>query len=272
MSGDWEADTSSGSVLAGDAYADDRYLVARQALYRWQQPAHDLPGRVLHHLRSQSGVVVDVGCGNGRYLDRIRAARSDLIVIGLDLSAGIVSGLGGPLIVADAAALPVATGSVSAVLALHMLYHVADIEAGARELVRVLDPAGVVIVSTNAGDDKVELDELWASAAEQSVGESPPARISLSSRFDLDTAAGFLGRYFGQVRVEEHRGVISVPEPDPVIAHLGSYRTWAAETGVPFDTTLETARRLVEQRIHDHGAFRINSRGGVLVCREPHIR
>ncbi len=40
-------DTTDRGFLTSAAYADDRHLAARQALYRWQQPAYNLPSIVL---------------------------------------------------------------------------------------------------------------------------------------------------------------------------------------------------------------------------------
>jgi SAM-dependent methyltransferase len=139
------------------------------------------------------------------------------------------------VLVADAAHLPVADGSVSVVLAMHMLYHLADPEAGVAELARVLVPGGLVVVSTNHSRDKRELDELWQAAARDVLGATQvPARVSLSSRFPLDTAAGRLREHFTDLELIDLGGVIEVPVPGPVVAHLASYRAWADQVGVPF--------------------------------------
>jgi len=136
------AATTDRGVLAGDAYADDRHLAARQALYVFQQPHHDLPALVAAHIRDGRGLVVDVGCGNGRYVRHLREHRPDLTVVGLDVSTGILAGLEAPVLVADAARLPIRAASVDAVLAMHMIYHLADVDAGVPEFARVLRPDG----------------------------------------------------------------------------------------------------------------------------------
>ncbi|MCP2259767.1 Methyltransferase domain-containing protein [Streptoalloteichus tenebrarius] len=260
-------DTTSHTILAESAYRDDRHLAARQSLYRWQQPSYDMPGLVLEHLPATHGVVLDVGCGNGKYLTRLRSQRPDLTVIGLDISAGIVANVGPPVVVADAARLPIADHCAVAVLAMHMLYHVEDVHAALEHAARVLAPGGTFIASTNARDDKKELDDLWAAAAADVLGvERGPRRLSLSSRFALDDAPDVLRPYFVDVRVLELPGTITVREPEPVIAHLASYRAWANAAGVPFDATLERARQLLDDMIDRDGAFRISCRGGILLC------
>jgi SAM-dependent methyltransferase len=262
-----EPDTTSRTILAGSAYSDDHHLAARQSLYGWQQPSYDLPGIVLDHLPDAPGVLLDVGCGNGKYVTRIRSQRPDLTVVGLDISPGILSSVPPPVAVADAAALPVTDQSTAAVLAMHMLYHVDNVDTALAEVVRVLPPGGILLASTNARDDKNELDDLWATAAADVLGtEHGPRRISLSNRFALDDAPALLRPYFADIRVLELPGTITVPEPEPVINHLASYRTWADATGVPFDATLDRARHLLHRVIDRDGDFRITCRGGILVC------
>lgn len=135
--------------LAGSAYSSDRDLAARQSLYQWQTPRYDLPGIVAEKLSGVrgGGRVVDVGCGNGTFIQRLRQDRPDLELLGLDIAPGILAGVPGPVAVAEATCLPLATGSVDAALALHMLYHVPDIPHAVRDLSRVLARDGLVIAS-----------------------------------------------------------------------------------------------------------------------------
>jgi len=123
------------------------------------------------------------------------------------------------------------------------------------------------IASTNAREDKKELDDLWAAAASDVLGaEHYTPRISLSSRFSLDDAPELLRRHFADVQVSELPGTITVREPEPVIAHLASYRAWADSAGVAFDPTLHRARRMLESVIDRDGDFRISCRGAILIC------
>jgi len=254
--------------LAGSAYNSDRDLAARQSLYRWQTPRYDLPGIVAEKLSGVRGRVVDVGCGNGKFIQRLRKDRPDLALLGLDIAPGILAGVPGPVAVADATRLPLATESVDAALALHMLYHVPDIPQAVRELSRVVARDGLVIASTNSDRDKAELDDLWQRAAGDVLGTGRgPARISLSARFSLEKALAFLGHEFGRVETMELAGTIRVDDPEPVIAHMESYRAWADQHDVPFGATIERARTILVDHIAQHGTFEIMCLGGVLVCR-----
>ncbi|MFE1959490.1 class I SAM-dependent methyltransferase [Streptomyces sp. NPDC059479] len=255
--------------LAGSAYSSDRDLAARQSLYQWQTPRYDLPGIVAEKLSGVrgGGRVVDVGCGNGKFIQRLREDRPDLALLGLDIAPGILAGVPGPVAVADATRLPLATESINAALALHMLYHVPDIPQAVRELSRVVARGGLVVASTNRERDKAELDDLWQRAAGDVLGiDRGPARISLSARFSLEKAPAFLGEEFGRVEVVELPGTITVRDPEPAIAHLASYRAWADQHDVPFDATVDRARSILVDHITRHGTFEITCLGGILVC------
>ncbi|MFF3754033.1 class I SAM-dependent methyltransferase [Streptomyces sp. NPDC002018] len=254
--------------LAGSAYSSDRDLAARQSLYQWQTPRHDLPGIVAEQLSGVRGRVVDIGCGNGKFIQRIRQDRPDLTLLGLDIAPGILAGVPGPVAVAEATRLPLATGSVDAALALHMLYHVPDIPRAVRELSRIVGRDGLVIASTNSDRDKAELDDLWQRAAGEvlDIGRGP-ARISLGARFSLEKAPTVLGEEFSRVETIELPGTITVRDPEPVIAYMASYQAWADQHDVPFDATIERARDLLDDHIARHGTFEINCKGGILICR-----
>lgn len=256
------------SILTGSAYSSGDNLVARQSLYQWQTPRYDLPGLVADLLREVHGLVVDVGCGNGKFIRRLKSDRPDLQLLGTDISAGILADVPRPVAVADAAHLPLADSSANAALALHMLYHVEDIPGAIRELGRVLADDGIAIASTNSGRDKAELDQLWERAAGEVLGvDRGPSRISLSSRFSLEEAPVLLGETFSDVQVIELPGVIAVTDPDPVVAHMTSYRAWADQHAVPFEETIERARIIVADLIERSGRFEINCLGGIMVCR-----
>ncbi|MEU5726770.1 methyltransferase domain-containing protein [Micromonospora sp. NPDC047738] len=260
--------TTDRIVLTTAAYACGQHLSARQALYRYQTPAYDLPAIVIENLATVTGTVADIGCGNGHYLRRLRTRRPDLTTIGIDIAVGILRQTPPPVAVADAAALPLQNESVDAVLAMHMLYHITDTEAGLAELTRILRPRGILVVSTNANNDKHELDDLWAAAAADVLGTpNGPRRISLSSRFPLDDAQDRLRPHVSDIHLIDLRGTITVTEPQPVLDHLASYRAWAHQTGVPFEATLHRVRERLTEAIDRDGTFLISGHGGILVCR-----
>jgi len=255
-------------TLVRRAYANPGPLQARRAIYRWQQPTVDLPGRALSWLRDAGGLVVDVGCGDGRYLRRMAADRPDLRVLGLDLSPGMR-----PPAVADAQQLPLPDASAGAVLAMHMLYHVPDIDRAAGEMARVLRPEGVVIAAANGHGHMREFGALFAGAvAAVRPGETVGTGPAFGRRFRLENGPAVLERHFASVRTDSWESRVAIPEPGPAIAYLDSTRAsreGLLPPGVGWDAMLSAAEDLVTRLIERDGEFGVTARSGLLICRRP---
>jgi SAM-dependent methyltransferase len=249
-------------------YADPGPLEARQGIYRWQEPAIDLPGVALSWLRDVDGLVVDVGCGNGRYSSRLAADRPDLRVLGLDRSPGMR-----PPVVADAQRLPVPDASAGAVLAMHMLYHVPDIDRAIAEMARVLRPDGVAIAATNGDGHVREFGTLFADAVRTvRPGATAGPGPDVGRRFRLENAPALLGRRFASVHPVRWETTIRIPEAGPVIGYLDSTRAGREgrlPPGVTWAATLAAAGTLVTRIIDREGEFAVTSRSGLLICRSP---
>lgn len=99
-------------------------------------------------------MLLDLGCGRGRFASRFVEAGFD--VVGLDRSRGMLDRAtgGGNLVCGSALALPFASGSFDAAVVVEVMEHVepGSIDAVLGEAGRVLRPGGrLVIVDKNAG-------------------------------------------------------------------------------------------------------------------------
>ena len=106
---------------------------------------------------------LEIGVGTGRIA--LPLAGAGARVVGIDLSAAMLDrlrdkdpGRTAPVLRADAGALPFATGSFGAALACHVLHLVADWVAVVDELVRVVRPGGVLLVTRGAARDGLLAD------------------------------------------------------------------------------------------------------------------
>lgn len=147
-------------------------------------PVH---ARIWELLSERAGLTVaDVGAADGP-LAAARPAGRPARVVGIDRSAALLAGHPRPAVQADAVALPLADGSVTAVVAVNMLYHLADPVAAIREVHRVLAADGVFIAGTISRHDSPELAAVWRPAP---------------SAFDAEDAAELVGRVFRHVQSE----------------------------------------------------------------------
>jgi SAM-dependent methyltransferase len=235
--------------------------MARVGLYDYQQPWIDLLGEALEALGPVvRGVVGDVGCGNGRYVDALR--RSSARVIGIDLSRGMLADVPTPrsgLVVADAQTLPLASASLDAVLMMHMLYHVPDPEKAVAEAARVLQRGGRVLVSTNSPRHLVEMNELWLPLLHRAGIGGPLEDVGLvNPRLTVGAAAQLLRAQFREVVERYLTSAIVVTDSAPVVRHAAS-TTGAHATGVLREALLQEFAETIDSRIQRDGAFRITT-------------
>ena len=94
--------------------------------------------------------VLDAGCGTGYLAAGLRRARPDLLVVGSDLSTGMLANArdagASPLVQADAGRLPFADGAFDLVVARGVLHHLPDVAGALAEWRRVLAPGGAVVL------------------------------------------------------------------------------------------------------------------------------
>ena len=261
-------------ILTEQQYGTTDNLAARQAIYRWADSPVNATRWALDRVAWRGGErVVDVGCGNGRYLPLARE-RGASSVVGCDLSAGMLAGIdpaghGGLLVQADAQSLPFSTGSVDVALAMHMLYHVPSVATAARELRRVVRPDGTLLAMTNDPDHQAELQAL-ASAAMSAVVGSRVERPSLIAGFTFENGEAQLAAAFTRVEAHELRGGVAVPEVAPLVAYIDSQRVplaWLLPSADMWPAVLQEVGRMAAEVIARDGVFRARTHVGVFLCR-----
>jgi len=249
-------------------YADDRNLRARQRLWRYQSPYFDIVGWVLDLARLSPGMrVLDVGCGNGEYLHRLRDYQ--VRAVGCDLSMGMLRAASHPALVnADAAALPLADGVVDVVLAIHMLYHVPDRDSAVRELRRVLAAGGICIAVTNGGQHTRSLRALVERAVRD---QTPGWRMRAATHaFSAENAPAQLGTAFDSVTCVRPASNAPVVIRDAAVAagYVASLADhYQDEVARPWDDVVEAVRQQVQAVIDDRGAFVTSGDLAGFLCR-----
>jgi SAM-dependent methyltransferase len=214
--------------FAEENYRDDAPLSARQSIWAYAGPMTP-PLDYVDFTGAKT--IVDVGCGNGVWLERVRRHPevSHATVVGLDLSAGMLDALRSrigptPLLQADAVRLPMASASVDVAMALWMLYHVSDLPAALRELHRVLREGGTLLAVTVGASHLHELVALLNDALRCCVGPVEPEDWWPESHFTAEDAPADLGAVFGDVEAHVVHRPVRIPTATPILDYLTSLR------------------------------------------------
>jgi SAM-dependent methyltransferase len=267
-------------------YGTDRNLAARQRLWAIskREPPFDLfawvldlaglvvgggavdPPEMLHPPEMLD--LLDIGCGNGQYERKLRDRGYAGNLVALDRSVGMLQTVDGALAVrmqADAMALPFASDAFDVVLAPHMLYHVPDVVAAARECRRVLRPDGVFVAVTNGERNTAELLRL----IERAVGDGWSTGRSAMAPFSLESGGALLAGAFDHVeRVDCPAGIVMIEDADAVGAYVATLGDlYGAGVGVPWSDVAARTAAFARDEIEEHGAFRLTTSVGAFVCR-----
>jgi SAM-dependent methyltransferase len=245
-------------------YADASNLQARSAVYRFGDPgATPWPRWVFDQLADlpPNAKVLEIGCGDGalwkRNLDRLpRGWRITM----LDLSPGMLTAARRELPVAqfafaqgDAAALPLADGRFDAVVANHMLYHIADRPAALREVRRVLAPTGKLFATTNSDTHLAPMLRL--------IGEFVGEQLPLP--FTMENGAAQLRPTFAGIDARHVRGQLRVIDAEAVVRYVLSVNEAPQRIS---GTRLDELRRRAQTQIDNNSAFVFPTAAGMFIA------
>ena len=235
-------------------------------------------GHVVELARLHAGErVLDVGCGTGNAA--LLAARAGAAVTGIDPAARLLEvarrrlaaeGLEGSFVLGDAQTLPFRDGEFDAVLSAFAVIFAADAERALSEALRVLTPAGRVLLSVwLPGGALQALSDVVITAVGAALGTE-----ILQFPWHDQTAVGRLAAKLGaSVRAREGEVVFSWSSPE---AHLHDQEThhplMIAARGLlqhagTWDTVREQMLDALRRGNEDGSLFRATSRYRVIELR-----
>jgi SAM-dependent methyltransferase len=128
-------------------------------------------------------MIADIGAGTSALLGPIGSAAPAARVVALDASTRMLriarTRRGASAVLADALALPLADGTVDAVILAYVLFHLADPARAAAEAARVLRPGGRAGIITWAWERQPRASTVWDQVlAEAGVPLAPLRRVN----------------------------------------------------------------------------------------------
>lgn len=181
-------------------------------------------------------LVLDAGCGNGKYL----GLNPNCFFIGCDISApliGICADRGNEVLVADAVILPYRTGYGDAAISIAVLHHLSTESRRKKaidELIRVVKKGGLVLITVWAveQEDRSLLNK-WTPLThkyfEEWIGPGSP-RVRSPSPFTLGSIPeGDVGGF--EDHPQDLRGSVKVPEETMELSSQSEESTMGTENG-----------------------------------------
>jgi ubiquinone/menaquinone biosynthesis C-methylase UbiE len=194
-----------------------------------------------------TGDILEVGAGTGELWKHVDRSNARLTLT--DFSPAMCDQLreipNAVVQQCDAASLPFQNASFDVVLASHMLYHLDDPDAALKEFTRILRPQGKLFAALGRVDSNKELRLLG-----ESIGR--PFVVFNTTRITADSAPEYLKRYFAEIKEEQYPGDLEVPNPEPLLAYLGSL----GEVELT-DEQNKLGREIIETKIQEEGSFRV---------------
>ena len=222
--------------LVRDEYASETGLEARRSIYTDIEgpDAREEAFRTIAELAPED--VLEVGPGPGELSERI-SRELGARVVAVDSSERMVElarGRGVDARRGDVQELPFEDESFDCVVAAWMLYHVADVDAGLREIARVLRPGGHLVAVTNSEE---HLAEARAYGGVDMRGRSP---------FSRENAEPQLRSHFSHVERRDVDGFVTFAGHEDVRRYVSSMVAMRGKAAdVPeFEGPLRATRRV----------------------------
>ncbi|MGH3823678.1 MAG: class I SAM-dependent methyltransferase [Pseudonocardiaceae bacterium] len=178
-----DPNSRTGKPIPVDYDDDPARFAANQAATAGFSTAGDLHAVVARRLhQADVAPILDLGGGNGTLARHLRIAGVSTVVVD---PAAYVRQAPGPVVRADARALPFADRSFGAVAALWMLYHLPAPRVALLEASRVLRPRGLFVACTSSRSNDPEFAGVLPAWGEAFVFDAESAVDVVASVFDV---------------------------------------------------------------------------------------
>lgn len=215
--------------LKTNSYKTDEQLLKRKSLFNYARPQIDLDGKVLKAVNPGAQKILDVGCGNGDFLLRLRQELGPRELHGIDISKGIMAlgrqqsekeRYGIDFQVGSAENLSFADNTLDVVTSKHVLYHVPDIQNAVNEAYRCLRPGGQYLVTLNSKAAKTKLKQ-FRSLLYDKLAIAPQEEPD--QRMNIELFPPYLSLFTSHT-LQTFESVITIENPKPYVTYIDSFR------------------------------------------------
>lgn len=277
------------------SFLDYEYFGGGNLYYRWKFYEHTIDGIDFHQAAigkmglTGAEAVLDLGCGQGLFLEAIQQTGHEGQLVGLDMNAALVYKQKGfikeqphiSFVLGDASIdtasntprLPFRQGSFDVISSMFMLYHVDDPQAAVSEASTLLKPDGKMVIATSGPTNKQQHRYFERLIAEKE-GVAPPGIFAES--FNTDVADEMLPALFEDVEEYEQLTEVHVTYDgstlEDYINSLKSMKNSFQPYPVNFSQSVVTeVIPRISQAIDRDGAFIETVHRKLYVCQGPVI-
>ncbi|MCY4448332.1 MAG: class I SAM-dependent methyltransferase [Chloroflexi bacterium] len=211
------------------------------------------------------GRVLEVGCGIGtlwetnmeRIPERMQLVLSDFSQ-GMveEASKNLTNRVNADFVVVDVQHMPFKDGSLDAVIANHMLYHVPSLDQTIAEIWRVLAPGGLLFATTNGQNHLKELDAIARRFNPRYLKDDS------ADRFGLENGASIIAQRFPKATLTRFPDSLVVTEAEPLVDYILSM---PSGTALGQDKVAEMTK-FVEGLVSSTGSITIRKESGIFIA------
>ena len=216
---------------------------------------------------SKAHRLLEVGCGCGELWKQQQVHQKNCEIFLSDISEGMIESTRLKLgedynyMVIDAQKIPFKNDYFDAVVANHMLFYIQNVDAGIKEITRVLKEQGIFYCSTYGKNHMKEITELVKAFDE---------RITLSDKtlyenFGLENGERMLKKQFSSVVKHMYEDELIIDDARPLYDYIISCHGNQVDL---LNDRMEEFIAFIEHRIQRDGNIHITKEAGVFICKK----
>lgn len=234
----------------------EKYSVNKQGWFNW----------LFHQIDfSHVNRLLELGCGNGKLWQENKIDLRNREIFLSDISEGMIEEVRNKLgsdfncIVADAEKIPFKDAYFDTIIANHVLFYLNDLNAGLKEISRVLKSNGIFYCSTYGKEHMKEITQ---------IVQDFDARVTLSNHslydiFGLENGKSLLKKCFSNVKRFDYEDALVITEAKPLIDYIMSCHGNQNEILGP---RLNEFKEYIESILKEKGNIKVTKQAGLFIC------